>query len=313
VTDDRAAKTLVFIHGRGFKPPKAVWRRLWLEALLHGIRRDRPECLPAFEAAHKEFAYFGDLSNPFLSEALGRPVPDDAEDRELCLMRLKRYNRTEFREENYVVLPGYSPLKEAAADSLGALLGLLHVNDPLIGSVAPDVREYWNPGSAFGSRLREPLVLPLKRALNRGGEVLLVSHSLGSVIAYDTLWKFSRTGEYRIQYSDRKVDLWLTLGSPLGDETVKRHLKGSEASGARRYPSNVRRWINVAAEDDYVCHDQRIRDDFEEMTRLGLVDSVEDHRIYNLAVRQGRSNPHHSLGYLLHPGVAAAIADWVSG
>jgi hypothetical protein len=47
------------------------------------------------------------------------------------------------------------------------------------------------------------------------------------------------------------------------------------------------------------------------MLSLRLVSSIRDYRIYNLAVRYGRSNPHSSMGYLVHPRVAKIVADWL--
>ena len=37
--------------------------------------------------------------------------------------------------------------------------------------------------------------------------------------------------------------------SPLADEAVKQQLKGARANNLRKYPGNIRRWINVSAED----------------------------------------------------------------
>jgi hypothetical protein len=147
--------------------------------------------------------------------------------------------------------------------------------------------------------------------MERRDKILVLAHSLGSMIAWDTLWKFARAAEYRPRYTRKKIDLLLTLGSPLADNTVRRYLKGARARGHRRYPTNIRRWINVAAEDDYVSHDQRVADDYSIMREAGLVQSIADHRILNLAVRSGQSNPHHSAGYLMHPVVADIVADWV--
>lgn len=90
-----------------------------------------------------------------------------------------------------------------------------------------------------------------------------------------------------------------------------RNLKGSNARRARRYPSNIKRWINIAAEDDFIAHDESVRDDFQAMIGFALIDSIEDQRIYNLAVRDRKSNPHHAAGYLIHPNVADTLADWL--
>jgi hypothetical protein len=41
------------------------------------------------------------------------------------------------------------------------------------------------------------------------------------------------------------------------------------------------------------------------------ISTIRDYRIYNLAVRYGKSNPHSSVGYLIHPRVAQIIASWL--
>ena len=155
------------------------------------------------------------------------------------------------------------------------------------------------------------MIEPLKKAMNRNDRILVIAHSLGSIIAYDTFWKFSRLSEYRSGYAKKKIDLWMTMGSPLGDETVKRNLRGSQARRQRRYPGNIKRWINVAAEDDYISHDQKIVNDYKDMYKFNLIQSIADKRIYNLTVKNGVLNQHASVGYLIHPFVAETVANWL--
>jgi hypothetical protein len=71
--------------------------------------------------------------------------------------------------------------------------------------------------------------------------------------------------------------------------------------------------VNVAAEDDYISHDEKVKNDYRDMYRKTphLIQSIEDIPIYNLSVREGTSNPHSSAGYLVHPRVAAVIAAWL--
>jgi hypothetical protein len=92
---------------------------------------------------------------------------------------------------------------------------------------------------------------------------------------------------------------------------VKRHLKGARADGLRRYPHNIRRWVNVAAEDDYISHDSGVANDYRRMKKLKPAPKIIDRKIYNLAVRSGKSNPHHGCGYLIHPAVIRLVADWL--
>ena len=109
-----------------------------------------------------------------------------------------------------------------------------------------------------------------------------------------------------------KVSTWITFGSPLADEFVKRHLLGGDRTGTQRYPTNIVTWHNIAAEDDFTCHDETVANDFAAMQDQRLISRIRDHRIYNLAVRYGKSNPHNAMGYLMHPRMTGLIGDWLS-
>lgn len=307
------AKTILMIHGRHFKPAKSQLEKLWFEALSWGIERDHPAKLSALKKARVEMVYYGDVSNAFLGRT-GRnryDQPSDLRDRREAIDALKQFKKSQFTAKTYEKLQGVAKWKELAAWAFGDVLGALHLTDAAIGQFAPDIREYWNPDSEFGSAVRYPMIDPLRAAMDRNDEIMVISHSLGTMISYDTFWKFSHCGEYRDDYSKRKITRWITLGSPLADETVKRNLKGAKASGRRRYPTNVESWINVSAEDDFISHDAVVANDYQDMKALRLIRSITDKRIYNLSVRGGRSNPHHVSGYLLHPYVAGVVAKWL--
>ena len=48
------------------------------------------------------------------------------------------------------------------------------------------------------------------------------------------------------------------------------------------------------------------------MMKQRQVSSIRDYKIYNLAIRYGRSDPHCSLGYLHHPRVVKILVDWIT-
>jgi hypothetical protein len=301
-------KTIILVHGRGLKPPKQALERVWIEALRYGIERDHPDKLEAFDQAELEFVYYGNISNLFL----GNPNYDDDAERRRSLDELKTYQKSDFNEETYNDVPGKSAWMESCAKLFGNAFSVIQLSELAIQAVAPDMREYWNPDTEYGTDIRYPMIEPLKRALDRPkSQTMVISHSSGALLAYDTFWKFCHYGEYRPHYTNLKIDMWLTLGSPLADDTVKRHLKGGKAHGHWRYPTNVRHWVNFVAEDDYIAHNGEVAKEFAEMVDLGLIKSIEDKRIYNLAVREGQSNPHHAGGYLIHPDVAEVVANWL--
>lgn len=97
-------------------------------------------------------------------------------------------------------------------------------------------------------------------------DVALVSHSMGCMVSYDVLWKFSRMSEYK-ELWDKKIKLWMTLGNPLGEPAVLRNLYDSNEPQDGKYPKNIIHWININAKDDYVAHDGDVSDDFYFMLR----------------------------------------------
>ena len=304
------AKTILMLHGRHFKPSKKELQRLWIEALRFGIERDHPEKMPAFNKARVELVYYGDISNAFLRDVLDPPDPNDLADRRASLAKLKQFKRSQFTKAAYKNLLGYNPWMEALADVVAGPLNFLSLSESIIQTGAPDIREYWG-SYPFGSDVRASFTQAIVQAMKKPGDICVIAHSLGTIVAYDVFWKLSHYGEYRDKPWNRKIDLWITLGSPLADETVKDNLKGANHAPADRYPTNVNHWLNIAAEDDFYSHDQKVAGDFKGMKRLGYATSIKDKRIYNLAVRDGRSNPHHSAGYLIHPAVAEAVAAWL--
>ena len=88
-------------------------------------------------------------------------------------------------------------------------------------------------------------------------------------------------------------------------------LLAHQADGLRRYPNNIKRWDNVAAEDDFISHDSKIANDYKRMFKLEPAPEINDHKIYNLSVRGVKSNPHHGCGYLISPKVVKLVTDWL--
>jgi len=306
------AKRIIFVHGRSQKPCEKELRRVWFEAVEAGLERDfglqGKRCFNALGESNKIFVYYGDLSNKFLD------LPEeDATCRYESLDTLKAYSAEDFSQASYDLICG-SRYLDAIADTISKPLSTIGVAGPIIKAVAKDVSHYWNEETYFGSDVRNRLTLELQKAFDSGDEILLVAHSLGSMVSYDNLWKFSHYGEYRQKYgANKKVDLFITLGSPLGDENVKQHLKGSNSKNFRKYPTNIRRWHNFAAEDDYISHDVKLADDYKEMNKLSMLsENIQDHKIFNLCVKSGKSNPHASVGYLIHPEFTKLVYEWLN-
>jgi hypothetical protein len=308
-----SGRSLLLVHGRDFKPAEDALLDISTSALRIGVERDYPEFVDAFNNVHKDIAYYGDLTNALL-KSHGKRYDEalDLGDRSNALNTLRSIPaRKRFGIRQYDCLPGKTALREFVADIAAPAMGAVGLAMPLISSVSKDCAEYLNGKSDYADSVRERVRTRLCKIFERGDQVLLISHGLGCVVAYDVLWELSHNPEFEERYAECKVHTWMTAGAPLGDNSIRKRLRGAKRGLAERFPTNVISWHNVAAEDDYTCHDNTLADDFKKMMDRRLVSVVHDYLIYNLAVRYGKSNPHSSVGYYIHPRVTKILVDWM--
>ena len=116
---------------------------------------------------------------------------------------------------------------------------------------------------------------------------IIVSHSLGTIVSYALLREFAKNGR------PRQSSLWLTLGSPLGIDVVR---KGFAKPRVR--PEGVSRWVNAADPEDFVALS----------SALDPSDFGPDIENYS-DVENGSENPHSISGYLSDVRVAKAIIE----
>ena len=119
---------------------------------------------------------------------------------------------------------------------------------------------------------------------------IVVSHSLGTIVAYSMLREFARNGR------PRQSPLLITLGSPLGIDSVRKGF-----SKPRIRPDNVKRWINYADPEDFVA----LR---AELTNNNFGPGIENYS----DVENGYDDPHSIIGYLSDRRVAKHIAEAVN-
>ena len=306
-------RSVLLVHGRDFKPSEQAYMDLSMAALRSGIERDTPESVEAFDATQKSIAWYGDLNAEILL-ARGKRYDEelDVGDRRGALTTLREISaRKRFGIRQYDQLPGKSAVPEAIVDVLAPVLGAFGLCVPLIRCVAKDFARYFDHKAEYGMKVRQRLKDRLCELMDRDDRIALIAHGSGSVIAYDVLWQLSHDPDLNEQYGSKKVELFVTLGSPLGDTYIQRRLYGYNQKPDTKFPTNVIAWHNVAAEDDYTCHDNTLADDFKKMMQQHVVSAVHDYRIFNLAVRYGKSNPHSSVGYYIHPRVSKILADWL--
>ena len=132
-------------------------------------------------------------------------------------------------------------------------LGRLFAN-PAIRGTTREANRYLRDREGIGAAVRALLRAELDCAWAADARVLLIGHSLGSVICYDTLWDLSRE-----RGANPRVDLFMTLGSPLATHVIRRGLRGAGQARRRCYPCNIARWVNLTARADTTALQPRPR------------------------------------------------------
>src|SRR4030095_7884082 len=122
-----------------------------------------------------------------------------------------------------------------------------------------EATRYLRNRDGIGTAIRKLVRAELDAAWAARDRVLLIGHSLGSVIAYDTLWELSHEGRAE------RVDLFVTMGSPLATRFIRRRMRGAGLDGALASPLDIRRWVNLAARGDTTALQPRLKPFFHEM------------------------------------------------
>ena len=220
--------------------------------------------------------------------------------------------------------------KDRGLDVANVLAGALTVKDDVMKSFLRET-ELYDEDQYIADRMRRPLEDALRAAWKKKCEVALVSHSMGTFISYDVLWRFSHRNMAGFrEFRKNRVRMFVTMGSPLGGSAVREMLfaRRHRTHGRRQFPVNIDLWHNYAALGDVVSHQHNFEKVFfREMYRLKLIPRRPRHRaidytqLYNpfLVVshsgNRGREkrNPHKSYGYLVQPRLGTWIADFLRG
>jgi hypothetical protein len=290
---------IIYVPGIKPKPPAAAHRAALWRCLLEGVRRAdaevaadmarHPGCFSLVSWAHIFYDSQRDLAldEPGIERLLAMPGPDLQDLREAASpgRQLKRWL--------YRLSDRFPPLFDL-------------VGDPNMRATLRDTRRYFSNEGGAAVRVRQLVADALLEAWHADRRVLLIGHSLGSVIAFDVLWELS----HRFAVTGR-LDLFISLGSPLGLSFVRDRLLGAREKGRRRYPTNIRRWQNLAAIGEMTALDRRLADDFAEMRALGLVEEISDRLDLQTYYRGPEGlNVHKCYGYMVNRVFGAAVASW---
>ena len=266
--------TLMFIHGNGGGSPVEAWTEPLRARLEH---LGQPRLYQWFDEV-KAPTYMPLVTTPFLTRA-PQVTYERLSERDLVAARAKFIERRNNLERRIFA---------AAGSHDGAGLGIMPpgvANPVAIGlekvKYFQDVRT-WMSSPPARDRARATLLAEMPTS----GSVVIVAHSLGSVVAAGLLYFLP---------PDVRVELLVTIGSPLSMRRYAEHLRNIHED----FPfGRLERWVNLYGPKDAVTGGRGVGTRFA--PALDVLTSVGWYV---------GSWGHDLRGYMSHPAVAAAIGS----
>lgn len=279
---------VIGIHGLANKPPQDEKKKWWLEAIREGLRRNCGQDGAAFKF---EFVYWADLryDDPLKSDDNLEPYsPDDGDG---------PFPHHDPADESL-----WLKLSNAVCKKVGDIESAINSNivDDIVLEYQFDDLWFYHENNEFCRKARKRLQNKLDEYKDH--RIMIVAHSMGSVIAYDCL-SLADGGRDRAS-----VHHLVTMGSPLGLNAIVDKI--SEEHGGARVPNAVAEWTNLCDKGDVVAVASRLSENYKP-NDLGV--QVRDRIVENGYRRpDGVENRHKSYGYLRTPEFSEAVRQFMA-
>lgn len=296
------AKIIIGIHGLGNKPQASLLEEWWIRSIKEGFEKNnhpitdfkfrmvywadilyaKAENLTITDKENKLF-----ITEPYIPSS-NLPVPE--------------------REDSFS-----SKILKYIGDQLDNIflkedmtLNFAGVTDRIIYNYFKDLEIYYSHNYTTQddpNRMARPAICNrLFKVLmeHKDDEIMLIAHSMGSIVAYDVLVN---------HLLELKIDTFVTVGSPLGLPIIISRIFAEQKEKLSRNqlvaPDNIlKKWINISDPADLVAMDHTLNDDFI-ANKHGI--QAEDINVYNDYMANEKHNPHKIYGYLRCPEMTDII------
>lgn len=299
------ADVIIGIHGLGNKPPGTLLRDWWQFSMIEGLKScNHYSQLPRFC-----LAVWSDI-------VYEKPLDIYEKDTESPFYIGERYTMasTDFHVSDHSA-------RKKIVDYLGRQMNRIFLNDDLtmnyasltdaiIGRYFKDLDLYYsgkrtgdkNQSESFRELIRNRLCDKLLK--HRNDRIMLIGHSMGTVIAYDVL---------TFMLPDIKIDTFITMGSPLGLPVVMskigNEMKNKGAGNKLATPPGIlKNWYNFSDILDKVAFNYKLSDYYSQNFHgIKPVDIL----VTNNYEMNGTKNPHKVFGYLRTPEFSQVLSDFI--
>ncbi|MCV9387206.1 lipase/acyltransferase domain-containing protein [Reichenbachiella ulvae] len=295
------------VHGLGNKPPHPMIKLWWKKSIIEGLKKVEG----SKKHFHFEMVYWADIMYPY---PLNPRIKDP--DHELHI------------EEPYIPEPiptpkiRYTPwhlakitfdkIKEIAFLSKNGLANYRLPFNFVVKKSFRDLAAYYDEEQSKAEFLDQ---LPVKKLIrnrlrrflykHRNKRILIVAHSMGSIITYDVLWLLQNIYE---------IDTFISMGSPLGlplirENIARDHKFKYEEGDLLPTPENIKHWFNLSdKEDHFAVFDELAQFFASNSNHVAPTDMLVDNDYKNWVT----ANAHKSFGYLRTPEMGKIISDFLN-
>ncbi|NQV11230.1 MAG: S8 family peptidase [Cyanobacteria bacterium] len=268
VSSNTAARTVVYCHGISNMPPEPDLRSEWDRALFGADQGERTRM--AYWVDRERYPQVAGVSTRSVGEERSMLPPEAG-----ALLDASIEGSDSPVESAAFVAVMTEQLKNAS-------LSAARQGAPMGGAAALSVeaKGLWSPVTAlftrafladvndflFNKAKRARMVQIVKdRIVTGGGPFVVIGHSQGSMVTYQALIELAE------ELPELEVDLFLTIGSPLGLPQVTDVLRKWHGKQLP-IPAAVKRWVNIAQDGDIVCLDQSLADEYSSTGKPAVVD-----------------------------------------
>lgn len=287
-------KVVIFIHGLDNKPTKKLLKKWYLKAIEEGFSKH------GYNLPHFDFkvVYWADL-------LYTRPLDPLIDDKQHGLYLDEPYHPSTLSGPNREsptfkrkLLDRLEKFTDGLFLSKNSLINVEYIFDWVTSRTFRDLHVYYRKGISVNKKPEESAKKIIRERLknvltiHQKREILLIAHSMGSIVAYDVL---------TFMVPEINIHSLVTLGSPLGLPMIKREIfKEFELDYTIQTqlptPENIQKaWHNLADPDDNVALNYKLLDDYS-ANSAGV--APKDILVKNDYEYEGRKNPHKSFGYL---------------
>lgn len=299
----KPSHVIIGIHGLNNKAPKRLLRKWWLAAIKEGAQHTGQGLSPfRFEMVYWANHLYPKPLNPreirtghplFLSKPYIPASNTQASSKEQA-------GRSFLSKLFIRVVDRLLTRKSDDSESLGREI-------PVLEQMFPDLALYYENKKVLSFRygIKDLLRRELRKTLfkYRGSQIMLIAHSMGSIIALDVLK----------ENQDIHVDHLITLGSPLGFPIIRKQYAKENGMDLGEMPlipapDTIRRkWANIGDRQDIITWFNPLGDHYSANSH-GV--SVNDIEVSNDYVLDGATHHHSIFGYLRAQQTAEIITDF---